>query len=455
MDWPEIIHHGSWPPFVVPPDQPDQWDESFEREFISWKRSDSMRLNMNKTDFRQYVLNLNSEFNLDEIFDQLETGLDAFEKLIKFIPRFPNYNLDDFLEEGYSEEYNSHVKDFIRLGVQFVRSLDTAEPSQVDSSTKTLKVQVEDECPVDPGEHADKQPEDNTNQVVEVVDDTTTKEDLSQINSLSSDTIKMHAAVTTPTKVKNKKERSTMKRKESRLKRLLKYQEKLVKTNGLPPSRLMMERENLFGRNLSGEFEQLAGIGSEITQDGGPIPGTGSASTWPAYEPCQDTRPPPCLGNVPPPPPFSYLPPCNVSVSPLLMPGQTGLHLHPPSASQSHGQPLGQWTGTNSTPTQYNLLSPTPESFTGTTIGTVEWSDARPMTGSSWNSTLFKPTGFQEWSTSGSSHIPALSPSTQSSVWNLLVPPYPTQSTPVPKSGSPAYCFHCMQYGAVFQIVPA
>ena len=86
-----------------------------------------MRLNMNKTDFRQYVLNLNSEFNLDEIFDQLETGLDAFEKLIKFIPRFPNYNLDDFLEEGYSEEYNSHVKDFIRLGVQFVRSLDTAE----------------------------------------------------------------------------------------------------------------------------------------------------------------------------------------------------------------------------------------------------------------------------------------------------------------------------------------
>ena len=181
----------------------------------------------------------------------------------------------------------------------------------------------------------------------------------------------------------------------------------------------------------------LAGVGSEVIHDGGP-------------EPSLDTRPPPGPENVPPPITHN-----NVSVSPLLMPGQTGLHPLQPSAPPYHSQPLGQWTGTNSTPTQYNLPSPTPESFTGTTIGTVEWSDARPMTGSSWNSTLFKPTGFQEWSTSGSSHIPALSPSTQSSVWNLLVPPYPTQSTPVPKSGSPAYCFHCMQYGAVFQIVPA
>jgi hypothetical protein len=184
------------------------------------------------------------------------------------------------------------------------------------------------------------------------------------------------------------------------------------------------------------------------------LPGTGSAGTWPDYEPCQDTRPPVGLGNVPPPP-ISYLPPCNVNVSPLLMPGQTGLHPQPPSAYQSHDQPLGQWTGTKSTSNQYHLLSPTPESYTGTTIGGVGWSDARPTIGSSWYSALFKPYGFQEWSTSTSSHIPQLSPSTQSSVWNLLVPPYQTQSTPVPKSGSPAYCFHCMQYGAVFQLVLA
>jgi hypothetical protein len=80
-----------------------------------------------------------------------------------------------------------------------------------------------------------------------------------------------------------------------------------------------MERVNLVGKNLSGEFEQVAGSGSEIIQVGGPIPGT-----WPTYEPCQDTRPPPDLGNVPAPPQISYLPPCNVIVSPLLMPGQTG-----------------------------------------------------------------------------------------------------------------------------------
>jgi hypothetical protein len=69
--------------------------------------------------------------------------------------------------------------------------------------------------------------------------------------------------------------RNGQQRKECRQKRLLKYQEKLVKTNGLPPRRLVMERVNLVGKNLSGEFEQVAGIGSEITQVGGPIPGTG------------------------------------------------------------------------------------------------------------------------------------------------------------------------------------
>jgi hypothetical protein len=40
MDWPQIIHPCGWPPFVVPPDQLDLWDEGFEREFGSWKRRD-------------------------------------------------------------------------------------------------------------------------------------------------------------------------------------------------------------------------------------------------------------------------------------------------------------------------------------------------------------------------------------------------------------------------------
>ena len=47
-------------------------------------------LNKSKEDFRQYPINLNLEFNLD----QIETGIEAFKKLNKLSPRFPNYNLD-------------------------------------------------------------------------------------------------------------------------------------------------------------------------------------------------------------------------------------------------------------------------------------------------------------------------------------------------------------------------
>ena len=59
---------------------------------------------------------------------------------------------------------------------------------------------------------------------------------------------------------KKKKRRS----KDRRQKRLLKFQEKLVMTHGLPPSRLMV------GKRLPSEFEQLAGVAS--------TPSTGSPS---------------------------------------------------------------------------------------------------------------------------------------------------------------------------------
>ena len=139
--------------------------------------------------------------------------------------------------------------------------------------------------------------------------------DLSKVKSFASDTIKVRTAETSPTNVKNRK--CKKKRKESRQKRLLKYQEKLVKRNGVPPSRLMMEREILVGRNQSEEFEQVDGFES------------GTAVSRPASEPCQDTR----LHSVTVPlsQPISYLPPHNTSRPPpitpaptVLMPGQIG-----------------------------------------------------------------------------------------------------------------------------------
>ena len=76
--------------FVVPPEQIDEWDEDFEKEFSKWKCRES-NINLKKNDYRQYIININSEYNLDEMYDNLEIGLEAFRKLRNLISRFPQY----------------------------------------------------------------------------------------------------------------------------------------------------------------------------------------------------------------------------------------------------------------------------------------------------------------------------------------------------------------------------
>ena len=199
---------------------------------------------------------------------------------------------------------------------------------------------------------------------------------------------------------------------------MLKFHEKLVKTSGLPPSRLM-ERERLIGKNLTSDFEQLAVVGAEFAH----VSGTGNSSP---------IVPPPLMPAV-------------------LMPGQTGgIQPQTPAAPPGCGQPSGHMAGITSGFNLSSTLSPIPESFNGTTSGTVGWSEARPMEGSTWNGNIFLPPG--PWSTSGSMNLSALSPSSQPSAWSTILPPYQPQHQPVPQVGSPAYCFHCMQYGAVFTI---
>ena len=108
--------------FLVPPKQLDEWDDDFQKEFSKWKCRES-NSNSNKGDYRQYIINLNSEFNLDKIYDNLEIGLEAFKKLRELITRFPQYKLNDNLEKLYSDSEN--VKDFITWGAEFVGSLDS------------------------------------------------------------------------------------------------------------------------------------------------------------------------------------------------------------------------------------------------------------------------------------------------------------------------------------------
>ena len=59
--------------FLVPPEQLDEWDDYFEEEFSLWKRRDSNSNSM-KCDYRQYIIKLNSENNLDKIYDNIWVG---------------------------------------------------------------------------------------------------------------------------------------------------------------------------------------------------------------------------------------------------------------------------------------------------------------------------------------------------------------------------------------------
>ena len=121
------------PPFVVPPENVNLWDKDFEREYNVWKDNDS-----NKEDYRQYIINLNADYDMEEVFDKLEIGLEAFEKLIICTFRLPKYNLKEDLDKIYHEKENVIVKDFIKWGMEFVMTHQSVDLSQVNSdSTST------------------------------------------------------------------------------------------------------------------------------------------------------------------------------------------------------------------------------------------------------------------------------------------------------------------------------
>ena len=56
---------------------------------------------------------------------KLEEGLEALGKLLSCMKQFPNYNLSKDLDEAYIFEENAIMKEFINLGVNFVKKHDT------------------------------------------------------------------------------------------------------------------------------------------------------------------------------------------------------------------------------------------------------------------------------------------------------------------------------------------
>ena len=80
------------PPFTVPPEELDLWDEGFEKGYSEWIGHD-IYSKSSKEDCKQYVINLN---NVEEVYDAIEAGLEAFDKLLACMHKFSD--LDDDLD---------------------------------------------------------------------------------------------------------------------------------------------------------------------------------------------------------------------------------------------------------------------------------------------------------------------------------------------------------------------
>jgi hypothetical protein len=73
---------------------------------------------------------------MEDVFENLEIGLEAFENLIVFIDIFSNYDFTGDLKRIHVLKENGEnavIKDCIKWGVQFVREYQIAELSNDDS----------------------------------------------------------------------------------------------------------------------------------------------------------------------------------------------------------------------------------------------------------------------------------------------------------------------------------
>ena len=355
------------PPFQVPPEHLDLWNEGFEEDFKKWKAKESAKSGT-KHDYRQEIININSEWNMEEVFDQIEVGLAAMDKIVAYRNKYPTYNMTIDLDEMYDSAELVIYKDFINYGVKLVE--------HYEEKKEQLRCDLEEQ----------KQPEKEVLEKEEVKESV----DLSQVER----TPVKEELVEQKVETQEKKRRKKKKKNETRQKRLLKFHEKLVQTSGLPPSRLMKERQGLSKKNLLSEFELL----HERSVPGlDAHPSVPAPSNLPALAPQLTTVPPP------------------------------GSYTLPPS-----------WGSPGSPP----MICATTPTWTGCGfVGGTGWPEAGPMT---------PPNHLYYGSTSGSINPQSLSSCSPYSVGVSVFQPNP----PVPPTGSPAYCFHCLQFGSVFTVSP-
>ena len=202
------------------------------------------------------------EFNeqFQEALDQIETGLGAFENLLGLsngmAKVMQNFDVFEDVDDAYDQEDQHIYKDFIRMGLAFVKGHPDARPPEIPVTPPKEKAII------DKSEHS--QQDEKAIRLSQANSDAATSNE-------DTENVDVDFQV-----VKRKKKARKKKCKEKKVQRLLQYHLKLVEERGLPPSRLMQQHqlqtpkhsssETCSRRNLLSEFGKLGRNGEETHQ---------------------------------------------------------------------------------------------------------------------------------------------------------------------------------------------
>ena len=244
---PAIFKTSSRPPYHVPSEQTSSWTKK-EVKFYKNCKGDGK---LSKEDYRQFLISINAEFDMEDAFNKIELGLQAFEKLVACTKQFQNYDINKNAEEMYVDKQDFIYKDFIKCGVDFIKNYE------VKVNNPEVKVKVENAEEKLAVENAKSKPDEQSEisakseGLEEVATNHNVKEELEVVGTPHNSIVDYLSQVDnrTPTietplnsEKENKKKKKKTRNMEQRQKRLLKFHQKLVKTSGLPPSRLMEQR---------------------------------------------------------------------------------------------------------------------------------------------------------------------------------------------------------------------
>ena len=102
-----------------------------QEEYDIWKEEKDKQ--NSEEDFRKVINQLNKDYNIEEIYNQVEAGISALERLLVFSKLVPTFDVEKDIEDAYGEDIRIE-KDFIKFGLNFVKTFEA----------KSIKAEVTD-----------------------------------------------------------------------------------------------------------------------------------------------------------------------------------------------------------------------------------------------------------------------------------------------------------------------